>query len=552
MRANILKLLLSVIIVVLICACHKESKNLPLLLKVDSIMQTNPDSAHYLLSCINATNLRDEETRALYALLQTQANDKKSLPNTNDSLILIAVNYYEHTTNHNLQSRAYFYLGRVLQKNNKITEAINAYLKALNSQPNNYITQVQAYDNLAECYENQNFMNKALEMYKKSHAINIENKDSSRIIFPLRGIANIYLIKGEITKAIGYYNQALHILKDRNDSIWESTINCDLARLFHSRENYMMAYKYINRAFNESNPSNDISAILYWKGTILSGLGRNDSAYYYLKKASLSDDIYTQAASFQSLYELRKQQGFYIEATSYNDKALVLYDSIQNSQYQEEINDILKEHALTITRQEQSQMHIKQMAVLYICSSTGIALLIIVFMHISSRKKKELIKLQKELINIISDKNELKEELRMLSLANEDTKKRDEELQVNLLELWQQSMQICQRLFKTTDSFKKITSIEKKRYLPDRATKQEDVKSIRIEIKSTFAEARQNLQELYPTLTQDDILYCILSYLKLSDATIKICMEVASSPALAQRKYRIKKQLTKQVFDYIF
>lgn len=552
MRANIFKLLLSVIIIVLICSCHKESKYLPLLLKVDSIMYTNPDSAHYLLSSINGTNLQDEETRALYALLQTQANDKKSLPDTNDSLISIAVNYYEHTSNHNLQSKAYLYLGRVLQENNKIPEAINAYLKALNSQPNNYITQAQAYDNLAECYENQNFTTKALEMYKKSHSINIENKDSSRVIFPLRGLANLYLIKGDITKAIRYYNQALHILKDTNDSIWKSTIYCDMARLFHSQKSYAMAYKYINRAFNDSSPSDDVSAILYWKGAILYGLGRNDSAYYYLKQASLSDDIYTQAASFQSLYELRKQQGFYIEATSYNDKALDLYDSIQNSLHLEELNDILKKHALTITRQEQRQIHIKQMAVLYICFSTGIALLIIVFMHISSRKKKELIKLQKELLHIISDKNELKEELRMLSSPNEDTKKRNEELQANLLELWQQSMQICQRLFKTTDSFKKITSIEKKKYLPDRAMKQEDVKAIRIEIKSTFAEAWQNLQELYPTLTQEDILYCILSYLKLSDATIKIGMEVASSPALTQRKYRIKKQLTKQVFDTIF
>lgn len=88
--------------------------------------------------------------------------------------------------------------------------------------------------------------------------------------------------------------------------------------------------------------------------------------------------------------------------------------------------------------------------------------------------------------------------------------------------------------------------------MPDKVMKQEDVKSIRLEIKKTFAEAIQNLQELHPTLTQEDIFYCVLSYLKLSDTTIKICMEIASSPALTQRKYRIKKQLVKQVFDYIF
>lgn len=515
-------------------------------------MQANPNSAYSLLCSINCTNLQVGEERALYALLQTQANDKRSIPHINDSLISIAVNYYQNANDYNFKSRAYLYLGRVLQDNNNTPEAIDAYLKALNVHSSSYITQIQIYDNLAECYESQNFINKALEMYTESYAINLENKDSSRIIYPLRGIANLYLLKGDTAKTLKYYNQALHVLKCTNDSIWESIILCDMARLLHSQNNHINAYKYINRAFQKSNPSDDVSAILYWKGIILYDLNRYDSAFYYLKQASLSNEIYTKAASFQSLYELRKRQHSYDEAIIYNDEALKLYDSIQNSQHQEEVNEILQTHTLAIYQQEQKQAQIKRMSALYICSLIGISVLIIVFMHINSREKKKYIKLQQKLMKIVSDRNELKEELKKLSLTNEDTKKRNKELQANLLELWQQSMQICQRLFETTDSFKKITSIEKKKYMPDKVMKQEDVKSIRLEIKKTFAEAIQNLQELHPTLTQEDIFYCVLSYLKLSDTTIKICMEIASSPALTQRKYRIKKQLVKQVFDYIF
>lgn len=499
-----------------------------------------------------STELRNNEEGALYSLLLTQAKDKRDVPQMNDSLISIAVNYYKNINNNNLRSKANLYHGRVLQENNNIPKAINAYIEALSSPSDNYTTQVQIYDNLAECYESQSFINQALETYKQSYNINLENKDSIRIIFPIRGIANLYLVKGDTTKAIKYYRQALHILKETNDSIWKSTIYCDMARLFHNQKKYEEAYKYIELALRNSSSSDELSAILYWKGTILFDLDRYDSAFHYLKQASLSYDIYTKAASFQSLYELRKKQKSFDEAIAYNDEALSLYDSIQDSQHQEEINEILKAHTLAIYRQEQKQTHIIQIAALCICSLIGISILIFVFMHISYREKKKYIELQQELMKIISDRNELKEELKTLSLTNEDANKKNEELQSNLLKLWEQTMQICKRLFETTDSFKKISSIEKKKYMPDKVMKQDDIKSIRIEIKKTFAEAIQNFQELYPALTQEDILFCILSYLNLSDSTVKMCMEVASSQALTQRKYRIKKQLTQQIFETIF
>lgn len=548
MKSNYFKLLPYIIIFTILYSCEKETKYYPLLLKIDSLMNCNVDSAYNLLCSIKNSELQNNEEKAFYALLLTQAKDKRGISDTNDSLISIAVNHYKKSHNYNLRSKSYLYLGRVFQENNHISKAINAYLNAINSQSNNYITQVQIYDNLAECYENQNFFNKALEMYENSYAINKENNDSTRIIYPLRGIANLSLLKEDTTKAIIYYKKALGILRVTNDSIWKSTILCDMARLSHSQKNYDNAYEYINQALDNVSPVDDLSAIFFWKGLILFDLDRYDSAFYYLKQASSSKDIYTKAASFQYLYELRKKQYLYNDAIIYNDKALILYDSIQDSQHQEEINEILKKHTITIYDQEQKQIHIKQIAILCIFSIIGIAVLIIIFMHINYHEKKKHIKLQQKLMQLISDKNEFKEELRKLSQTN----KRNEKLQANLVELWEQMMQICARLFQTTDSFKKIISIEKNKYIPDKFKKVEEIKSIRTEIKNTFAEAIQNLQELYPNLTQDDILYCILCYLKLSRLTIMMCMEVASLSALNQRKYRIRKQVSKQISDFIF
>lgn len=540
MKKNNIRLLLYIIIIPSFYSCNKKTEYLSLLLNADSIMASNVDSAYYLLCSINDTELYNNEEKAFYSLLITQAKDKKMYFHINDSLITIAVNNYKQ------KSKSYLYLETVSQKNNNLSQAIDAYLKALNTTTNNHITQIQTYDNLAECYGSQNIFYKALEMHENSYTVNKKGNNSTKIIHPIQGLANLYLIKEDVDKAISYYKQALRILNKTNGSIWESTIFWNMARLFHNQKKNDKAYKYIIKALENTASADDLSAITFWKDKILLNIDEYDSAFNYLTQASISKDIYAQAASFQAFYELRRKQCQYKKSIAYNDKALILYDSIQGYQYQKNINEILKEHALAMYQQEQKNIHTKQTAILCIFSLLSITAIITIFMHINNHKIR--IGLQQELMKVISDKNEFKERLKRLSLKNENK----EMLQKSLIEQWKQTMQICKRLFQTTDSFKKINYIEKNKYIPNKLQKKGDIKYIRTEIKSSFAEAIQNLQELYPSLTQDDMLFCILRYLKLSNNTVKICMEIASSPALTQRKYRIKKQLTKPVLDYIF
>lgn len=108
------------------------------------------------------------------------------------------------------------------------------------------------------------------------------------------------------------------------------------------------------------------------------------------------------------------------------------------------------------------------------------------------------------------------------------------------------------RLYKTTTSYKRIQSIETSKTKKEKEISQEEASFIYQEIKETFIEAMQELLEQYPNLTQDDLYYCILNYLRLANDTIRICMKAGSQSALTQRKYRIKKQLSDQTFSFIF
>ena len=72
-----------------------------------------PDSAWAVLNTLSPDEMGQNCTRAHYALLYTQAQDKTYRDETNDSLISIAVDYYRHTDDARRKFLSYYYKGRV-------------------------------------------------------------------------------------------------------------------------------------------------------------------------------------------------------------------------------------------------------------------------------------------------------------------------------------------------------------------------------------------------------------------------------------------------------
>lgn len=173
-------------------------------------------------------------------------------------------------------------------------------------------------------------------------------------------------------------------------------------------------------------------------------------------------------------------------------------------------------------------------------------------MYISNHNKRTYIHWQQLLIKNQAEKALLKEEIQTLAQTNEINEQKYTDILNKRTELWYQTLQICMRLYKTTTSYKRIQSIETSKTKKEKEISQEEASFIYQEIKETFIEAMQELLEQYPNLTQDDLYYCVLNYLRLSNDTIRICMKAGSQSALTQRKYRIKKQLSDQTFSIIF
>lgn len=101
----------------------------PALNHIDSIIESDPDSAYVLLAELDRTSMSRRET-AKFSVLYSMALDKKYIDIASDSIICNAVRYYHHHGNADWKMRAHYYLGVVRQNAGDTDGAMDAFVKA--------------------------------------------------------------------------------------------------------------------------------------------------------------------------------------------------------------------------------------------------------------------------------------------------------------------------------------------------------------------------------------------------------------------------------------
>lgn len=195
----------SILLSVSLSSCSSSVKN-PLLLCADSLMEVSPNSALSILESISSPQKLSRADRALYALLLTQARHKNYVPLDDDSLIKAAVDYYGDRDKSLRAAQAHYYWGATYRDMGRTSFAVEEYLKAIRLMPEQNEFLAMIYDNLAECYEEEDLDDVAMEAYRKAYQI---LKGGVGQIYPLRGMARVFLLQNEKDSALYYYQQAL-------------------------------------------------------------------------------------------------------------------------------------------------------------------------------------------------------------------------------------------------------------------------------------------------------------------------------------------------------
>lgn len=114
--------------IIISCSDNKEQETLN---RVESMIETSPDSAMSLLSSIDKQNLSGDRQKAQYALLMSMALDKNYIDTTSFEVLQPAIDYYLEKGSPNERIRTYYYQGVIFQNQGDRDKALNSHIKGL-------------------------------------------------------------------------------------------------------------------------------------------------------------------------------------------------------------------------------------------------------------------------------------------------------------------------------------------------------------------------------------------------------------------------------------
>lgn len=235
------KLKVSIFIgILLLClisySCRRKEKiAASTLAKVEVLNSVHPDSALFLLQNLNINN-EDVSLKAKYALLFTQAEDKNYILHTNDSLINIAVNFYDSVKNIGQAAKAHYYLGRVYQDMQNEAGAVSEFLIALPlaEQVGESKILCLLYGNLGQVYFQQGLLARADSLFILSENIAIQKNDSFNLAMGLIARGNVRLQKEEHSSAMAFFERALVIARNMHNANVQEVVFNSMAAFYAS------------------------------------------------------------------------------------------------------------------------------------------------------------------------------------------------------------------------------------------------------------------------------------------------------------------------------
>ncbi|WP_417186882.1 tetratricopeptide repeat protein [Bacteroides sp.] len=550
MKYNILATLLFAIYLLIACThSGRDSK----LVQAETLMQKFPDSALHLLQEIRPEELNSLEDQAYHALLLTEVKDKNFIQQTEDSLIRIAVQYYDSTKNIPMQARSYYYLGCIWRDKDNHPEALKEFFKAIfySKKANDNKLTGYIYNNIANLYLSQRLNEQADSIYQITEKLAIQEKDSNLWADVLSQRGTIDINRGK-----RYYNEA------EQKILTAFKVSCHIAQksmiaktayslsLLYGRMN--MGEKAVKFAklniIHQDNPNVTYRDFLIL-GEAYYKVSQYDSALIFLNKSLCSDDNYTKAGAYMRLADIAQKQGNLKKALEMERKYSAHLDSAQQKQQSAAI--VTTEKNILIQRkQSEFKTNLEQ---LYCYIATGTAFFLASFLVLLKCYKRKVIyykqkemEMSKKLEEMLRQKNEqisfLQKEIAQHRHSQTEKQTLKEELhtlkterQALLKESYEHSG-VCVKMKRIIQSYKK-TDKSNERF------DEEDWKQLIAETDIRWNDITIRLAAKYP-LSQDEIYLCCLHLTDIPTSHFRYLME-CSRDAIYKKTKRILEQKMK-------
>ena len=336
------------ILTALLTACTETTGYNTTLVQADSLMNLHPDSALNMLESISTDSLKTKADRAYHALLLTQARDKNYIVQTDDSLIQVAVRYYDTHENAPLQARAYYCWGSLYRDRNDYSQAIDKYTIALshiNGRSENAELKASLYSNLGYLYYTQGLSTEADSIYQRAELLAKSQKDTASLCYTLsqRGMISLEQGKTYYPKAEQQMQQALSIGKAFSDSTILVPIYHSLSMLYSLMPKPGQALLYARLNYSGLKDTQHCYRTFLLLGNAYFINGQYDSAGIFLQKILKAERYYdTKADACMRLSEIAQKKGDMETSILLERKRTMYQDSAQiNQQGHDSLNPVI-------------------------------------------------------------------------------------------------------------------------------------------------------------------------------------------------------------------
>lgn len=543
----------------------------PSLLKlsaIDSLMWRQPDSAFAMLqefASSAAADSLDEFNGHYCQVLISELLYKNYYRQSNRKDLLKAVGYFDSIDDGFLAARAHYINGVGYAEKDSVVEACGEYLCALRTMESHYhenellgtkaCFMVCTYNRLAELFSGQFMQEPAIVCGKKSLVYNnIEPISPFNHSKFLMFMGKQYSKLNQYDSSAYYYDEALKQLPDTNNLIFRDLISARAFLYYQMGKGVEPSVNDLRRMAIQTTDEKEKLNRYLTIGCIYSEEVQFDSALVYLTPVFEDmEDAARQKIAARYLYEIFQNQGDTVKAAQFSMYIAgnTVSEGESNAQVSQ-LNELFQQHLqweqerADAERQGKIRVQRNRMIV-----ATGIlaVLAALTAWLLHRRKMKEQreeanqqIEVEREAHRLESQKLEAEREAHRLEKASmsgrlkksnqevrelKDQIKRQEE--VNAKPQQAESFAdepICRLIMERVHEGQFKAQMDCKLY-KDAALSKEQVMALRDAADRHFNLFTVRLAKAYPNLTKNDLDYCCLYLLGLSDADISALMQRA-------------------------
>ena len=400
----------------ILSGCAEHSSLQDTLDKAENFMENHPDSAYSLLQTVDSDALRTRGGRARYALLYTQAQDKNYIDETNDSLISVATNYYQHHGDVRNRFLSLYYKGRVNYNAGDYLHAMLNYSEAETLVPDlqdDYYAGL-LYSQLGSIYRNYYDFPKSLEAYQKAEVYyKNAGKDYHRL-FAMTDQSDVYRNLNEYNKSDSLLQTVLVEAERINNHSLIDYVLGNLTMQYVEQERIQEAKYIYEKLLNQYGVENKTSSFMVSVAKI--HLHENDihNAEQLLaeawKRAGTSNDSIDCHLAASQLYKVKGQ---FANAMQEQEAGILMQNRIITKNLEQPILTIQRDYLSEKLKSESYRLYLERLLrILSVLFLLSLLLVVVVVFYRKLKKKKVTIdKLGKEKERVESENRSLLQQL---------------------------------------------------------------------------------------------------------------------------------------------